>query len=184
MDETSSNMTGRGCFDVVTEKSGTKSILMHGLALNFDKLTEITRLLNGGIHSISQQDVKTFLEIHLDATETSATISKRSYTGHEQDAPVSYLIQTYSQDDLLVCCLGVSCGFWSCRMYGVLLLRQPRARWRRLGLCFWETNSAHVGKVISTLTEFDDMFQQLVACRWTEFKGAYGEISKACGRAC
>jgi hypothetical protein len=82
--------------------------------------------------------IETNLEIHPDVTEESGEDSSSETSSHAK----SVLVRKYYRNVLV---LGVSLGFFSSRMYGLLLLQQDNEEWRRLGLCFWETLMTDVG---------------------------------------
>jgi hypothetical protein len=153
------NMRERCCFTV----SAQRTLELRGLAMPLQALLLATRRLN------CEPNSKTVLKLYLDA---SLSNDAPHFIGETKCSEIDQLQSSHAPRELNVICLGVAYGFYSCRIYALLVVAQQLA-WKRLGLCYWETFHDRSRPSTSKLSEMNAVFMRLVQCSWQPFCGVY-----------
>jgi hypothetical protein len=173
MDEVSPNMEHKCNFNISpSEARGSSVIKLEGLTILLERLIFVTRCINAAEASHTVVSLKVFLDVSPSMTSPY----EAHYTGKTEDHTIQRLLASYTSHGVRVVCLGISFGFYSCRIYGVVVVEQ-RSAWQWLGLCFWEIFNDRSRPTISSLLQLDTLFVQSAGLSWQYFCGLYGTAS-------
>jgi hypothetical protein len=171
MDEVSPNMEYKCRFTVRSKKVGEGSIIeVAGLTMHLERMVHATKQLN------SERPIGstvTLLKVFLDTSPSIVSPVTAHYTGCDDEGTIQWLLSSYGPEAVSVVCLGIAFGFYSCRIYGVVVVEQHPG-WQRLGLCFWEIFDDPSRQTISSVPQLDVLLLRSVGCSWKPFRGLYG----------